>query len=158
MGRSFAVGLALFVILGASLGACGTKGDDGDVYAIIDGWTSDVTGLDLSGVGAPASVYYANTKYKLKTGTGTVYWKSNSTIYYLVVDVTANSGQAAPLYGKGAQGDEKDYHVYFSGSVMTVSRAEPQPGIAPADSAAQLSADTITGVAEPGTLQEIQPN
>lgn len=108
--------------------AKGKDGEGGSVYGYMS-WSSDINAVDLTQVGVTDSTIYSNTRYKLKAGNATIYWRSNSTVYYLAVTVedgtSGSKGKESslPLVGKGEDGkdgQDRVYKVYFSGSVLTI--------------------------------------
>jgi hypothetical protein len=155
----------------AACGQNGADGKDGKAYAIIDGWTADITAISLIGVGAtvsPDGYWHTGVPYLLRPGPGIVVWVSNGTNYGLNVTVTVNPGETGtkadgigPLTyadGKdGSDGADKTNHLFFSGNVMSYSSAKSPTMQAanPASAAARLnSADDVMGVLEPGVLKQ----
>jgi hypothetical protein len=122
--------LATAVALALGLAGCkGKDGSDGGVYAYLS-WSSDIKALDLSDAGITDSTIYANTRYTLTAGLARIYWLSNSTTYYLDVEIEdGTSGDKAkinylyPLQPNknGDDGQDRVYYAYFSGNTLYYS-------------------------------------
>ena len=118
----------IIITIAFLLGCSGKDGANGPVYVSMT-WSSDVTAFDLSSIlasGTNPAYFYSNTKYELERNkTGTFWWRSSGTDYYINTKISpGESGSSGStkllIFPKdGNNGRGTTFKKYISGNTVS---------------------------------------